>query len=420
MSDPLHVLVWGTAAQGPCAYFRGGHLYDDVLLRDHGVELRHISQVHFKPSPGWEAAKPEDAFANGKMEVDLSDLEWADVVMFRRYYNTAMKCAMDRGTGPDGEGCGFITQDAKQAAQHPHGVKRQDDITRFMWQAIRDHWDGAIVYETDDNHWEIRPWNGYYPDVVAERDLIADMARRADLVTVSTPALVSYYGRFNDRIRVVRNAVDPDLYVRSKPRGTYDRQRLVYYGSTARLRDYAGKFATGNPKDGDGFAYRAVEAHRERLTRVFIGTNKGTESIIGRIFDEQTPYIEGIAAFSRALVESDGDIGIAPLGGDEFDRSKSELHWLEYALADMAFIGQRFGGRNGPYDVVREGKDGLLARGRQEWHDAVGALAKNPNFARDVAAAAKERVLAEYDYRVRAGEWADAFRWAAEHKRGSL
>lgn len=390
----------------------------DPIMPSLGVEMRHISQVSFRPMEGWENIDPNEAFRQHKMEVDTSDLEWADVVLFRRYYNTAIKCAQSSDDKP-GEGCGFLTQDMTAAAAHPHGTRRQDDITRLMWQAIRDHWTGGIVYETDDNHWEIQPWNGFYPDVIAERDLIADMTRRADLVTVATPALIPYYGRYNDKIRVIRNAVDPELYARGEPRHEHEKQRLVYYGSTARLRDYAGKYATGNAADGDGHAYRAVEAHRGLLTRVFLGTDPGTEEVVGRAFDEQTPHIEGIAAFSKALVHSDGDIGIAPLGGDTFDRSKSELHWLEYALADMAFVGQRFAGKNGPYDVVREGVDGFLARGRSEWHDAVGKLARNPNLSRDIAAAAKERVLRDYDFRVRAIEWADAFRYARDNARGA-
>src|SRR5690606_40535507 len=56
-----------------------------------------------------------------------------------------------------------------------------------------------------------------------------------------------------------------------------------------------------------------------------------------------------------------------------FDRCKSELHWLEYAMSDMAFIGERFRGE-GRYQVIRDGVDGLLARGAQECHDAVRQL----------------------------------------------
>jgi hypothetical protein len=414
MSNTVKVLVWGTAQEGPCAYFRGGHLYDPVLA-DLGVEMRHISQVRFRPAKGWEDKPLLETAQAGKVELDTSDLEWADVVVFRRYYNTAMKCSLDGET----KVCGFITLDETAAAAHQHKMDRQDDITRIIWPVVRDGYGGGIIYETDDNHWEIKPWNGYYPDVLAERDLIADMTRRADLVTVAVPALIPSYGRFNNNIRVIRNAVDSDLYVRDTPRGTYSKQRLVYYGSTARMRDYAGHYATGNRDDGDGFAYRAVEANRDLLTRVFIGTSTGSEAVIAKVFDEQTPYVQGIAAFSKALVESDGDIGIAPLGGDVFDRCKSELHWLEYSLAGMATVAQRFAGKDSPYSVIKEGVDGFLARTSTEWQDAVGRLARNPNLVRDIAATAEERVRREYDSRVRAPEWADAFRWAAEHPRGA-
>jgi len=405
--DQVNVLVWGTAEQGPCAYFRG-HLYDEELARL-GINMRHISSVAFKPEPGWEDKDPLEVARAGKMRVDTTDTDWADVVMFRRYYNTSFKCRLDTN---DLTTCKFRTQDEVEAVQHVHGTVRQDDITRAMWPAFRDHWSGGMVYETDDDHFNIRDWNGYYGDVIRERDLIRDMTRSADIVTVATPILAQRYGIYNPRVRVIRNAIDPDLYVKDTPRPPGDKPRLVYYGSTARMRDYAGRYL--GHSDVRGYAYEAVEAHRHLLTRVFLGTNVGTEHIIGRLFDEQVPYINGIAEFSKALANSHGDIGIAPLGGDDFDRAKSELHWLEYAMSDMAFIGQRYKGE-GPYSAIRDGVDGLLARGAQEWHDAVRKLATSKDLREQLAGAAKERVLRDYDYRVRAVEWAEVFRFAAEN-----
>ena len=297
--------------------------------------------------------------------------------------------------------------------------RHQDNITRALWPAFRDHWTGGIIYETDDDHFNIKPWNGYYRDVVHERPLIEEMARRADLITVATPSLTRSYGRFGSPVRVIRNAINPALYVKDSERPDDPKARLVYYGSTARIRDYGGRLVTGKKDDGGGYALRAVEENRRYLTRVFLGTNEGSEKLIAHWFDEQTPYIIGIAAFAKALTNSHGDIGIAPLAGDEFDRSKSELHWLEYALSDMAFIGERFSG-DGPYQVIRPGVDGLLARGAQEWHDAVKKLATSPDLRAELAGRAKERVLAEYDYRARAQEWADAFWYAANNARGAI
>lgn len=380
--------------------------------------MREINKLDFKATGAHahECESSEDcdrclaALRARSLEFDLTPLEWADVIVFRRYYNTGMKCAE--------RSCRLITHDLNEARAHPHRMQPQDRVTRDMWPTFRDHMRGAaIVYETDDNHFEIKRWNGYYDEVVKERDLITDMARRADLVTVSTPDLVSTYGRFNRNIRVVRNAIDPDLYVPDAPRPDGDLPRLVYYGSLARLRDYAGRFAFGNKADGGGHAYRAVEDNKHLLTRVFLGADDDRAAgALPRLFDEVHPHIDGIAAFAKGLSNIHGDIGIAPLGGDDFDKSKSELHWLEYALTGMAFIGERFSG-GGPYAVVNHGVDGLLVRGRQEWYDAVRSLATSPDLRAQLAGSARERVLAEYDYRDRAVEWADAFRWAYDNQR---
>jgi hypothetical protein len=418
MAEPLKVVVWGAAEQGPCSYFRGGELFVDELREKHNVEVRMLSRVEFKAPKEYEG-REGDAIRDGVVELDTSPIEWGDVVVFRRYYNTAFKCGLY--TSPEKPGCGYTSREEVEAAEHEHGFKRQDDITRLLWPLFRDSWTGGVVYETDDDHWRIKPWNGYYVDVINERDLIREMTQRADIVTVATPALIENYGRFNKNIRVVRNAIDPDLYVKDVPRPDDPNVRLVYYGSTARLRDYAGRFVTGSRKaDGGGYAFQAVEENKRFLTRVFLGTNEKTEHVVRAFFDEETPYISNIAAFSKALANSWGDIGVAPLGGDEFDRCKSELHWLEYAITDMAFVGERFSGNNSPYSVVRDGVDGLLVRGRQEWYDAIKRLATSPQLRADLAGAAKERVLAEYDYRVRAAEWADVFRYAAENARGAL
>ena len=414
MAEPLKVAIWGNADEGPCSYYRG-YQYFDVLREQYNIEVRNIERLDFQVAFDFVGSYDE-AVKAGAIELDVSPIEWADVVMFRRYYNTAIKCGLYKS--PEDPGCGLVTHDAEEAAAHPHGYHRQDDITRLLWPMFRDHWTGGIVYETDDDHWRIRPWNGYYPDVIAERDLIRDMTARADIVTVATPALIENYGRYNRNVRVVRNAIDPLLYVADQPR-TDDSTRLVYYGSTARLRDYAGRYITGNKADGGGYAYEAVQAQRSKLTTVFVGTNEGSEEVVYKFFDESVPYTRGIAAFAKTLSNVHGDIGIAPLGGDDFDRCKSELHWLEYAITGMAFVGHKFNG-NGPYSVVRDGVDGLLARGSQEWHDAIKRLAASPQLRADLAGAAKERVLAEYDFRTRAEEWSRVFRYAAEHARGAL
>jgi glycosyltransferase involved in cell wall biosynthesis len=426
----VNVLVWGHVLNGACAYFRG-YEYDPILPK-YGVEIRHISRIdELAITRGGEEIAPEsltlgslrEGIASGELRATSPDIEWADVIVFRRYYNTSLKC----------EPCGFVTHDPNAADAHNrtpgHQAAPQDFITRLMWPAIRERTDKAIVYETDDLHLGIgvRKWNGYHADANAERDLIEEMVKRADLVTVSTPNLKRELSRWAERIRVIRNAIDPSLYETDVPRPEGDKTRLLYYGNTARMRDYIGSCRTcgvsllscycGQFKREGGFASLAVEELKRDLHRIFIGVSEGTEEVMEHYWDEMYGYMEDIPAFSRKMADVHPDIGIAPLVGDDFDANKSELHWLEYTMAGAATIAQRWSGGPdaGPYNVIRDGVDGLLAKGRQEWYDALRRLIREPNLRADLASAARERVLADYHFEKRAEEWAAAFYWAADH-----
>lgn len=403
MAENLKVLVWGHVEDGPCAYFRG-HQFAEELLKL-GVEYKGISRVDFDVAEAGRNMLLVEAFNKGLVKVDAKDIDWADVVVFRRYYNTTLAC----------EKCPAVTFNYEEAAKHSCGVmKERDVITRLLWPTFQfGNHDKAIVYETDDDHFNIKKWNGYIKDVIPEYPMIEEMAKRADLLTTSTPTIARRYSRFNDNIRVIRNAIDPALYERTAERPD-TKLRMLYYGSTARMRDYVGDIDDRGKVTG-GYGGKAVQDFAEELQRVFIGMNPNTEHMVMPLFDEVYGYIESIPGFCKLLTNAWPEIGIAPLGGDEFDQAKSELHWLEYSMAGAAFIGQRYKGE-GPYAPVRNGIDGLLAKGRQEWHDAMKTLVRNPNLRLDMAAAAKERVLKEYHYKDRAKEWADAFRWAAENR----
>jgi glycosyltransferase involved in cell wall biosynthesis len=120
--------------------------------------------------------------------------------------------------------------------------------------------------------------------------------------------------------------------------------------------------------------------------------------------------------FAAALVAAGPDIGIAPLEDTRYNRARSELHWLEYAMAGAPTVLSGFSS-NGPYDVVRDGIDGLIARTPADWRRHLSVLAASRDLRAEIAAAARARVLGEYTVEARAAEWASAYRWAAEHAR---
>jgi glycosyltransferase involved in cell wall biosynthesis len=404
MSESLRVLVYGSVSDGACDSVRLG-IYRD-LLRHHDVELRTWGELNgYRVSvPPAYADRPADAIRDRVALVDTSPIDWADVVVFRRFYGTVPAC----------EDCDFAARDDAALLRHlqarGHRPADRDFIVRSLLTSIeRDPAvlkGRAVVYELDDNLLAPQPWLGFYNRMQGDLDLVDRLARRADLVTVSTPVLAVALARHNSEIRVIRNAIDPRRYDADSPPDADRPLTFLYYGVGARARDYA-------------ICRDVVDAAARRHSgrRVWLGSD---EPAIRAMVDDARPYVNDVARFAAQIAAVRPDIGVAPVGQDDFSRGHSELHWLEYSMAGAATVASRTMG-GGPYDVIRDGVDGLLARNKAQWREQLEKVAASKTLREELAGRARERVLAEYDVRNRAAEWADALRWAAEHAgRGAL
>jgi hypothetical protein len=404
MGEMLRVLVYGSIDGGVCDFVRLG-VYRD-LLTEHGVELRTWGEFndYAVQVPADYADRLDDAVHDGVATVDLSPIEWADVILFRRWYGTVHAC----------EVCDFAAPDQAAVARHSqstgHPMVVRDRIIRSLLNSIENDRSilrgRAMVYELDDALLDPQPWNTFHRRIQGDLDLIERLARAADLVTVTTPALAANLARYNDAVRVIRNAVNTSWYDPDPAAAEPRPLSFMYYGVAARLRDYA-------------ICRDAVDevAHATGGRRIWLGSDAAD---VRAVVDEALPYADDVRDFARRLVAAGPAIGVAPVGQDAFSRCHSELHWIEYSLAGAATVASRTMG-GGPYDVIRDGVDGLLARNKAEWRDGLRRLAGSPQMRQEMAGRARERVLAEYDVRQRAGEWADAFRWTADHAgRGAI
>ena len=375
-------------------------------LRRLGIDVRYASAALHDDRP--LGSREVEQQASEGVDRLAAEVDRADVLVFRRAYATHSVCF----------DCEFATLDHEQAIGHHRATKHTFQIGRDP--AVRRLFDRleadvgaarrvAIVYETDDDWLRPDPANGYERIFRHERDLVERMIRRADLVTVSTPVLAARVRHEASEVRVIRNAIEPEWYGgataqrQGRPNEDQAAARVLYYGSMARLRDYA-------------LCAPAVDeaAAAGSATRVWFGA-PGLPDQVARVapmFDEIHPYVAGVPAFARYLRGLEPAIGLAPLLDSPFARAKSELHWLEYSMAGAVTVASRLRG-DGPYDVIRHGIDGFKVSTPYEWRETLICLASSADLRAAVAAQARARVLEEYDVTRRALEWAQAYRLAA-------
>ena len=412
MTDGLRVLVAGPGAAAASDALRFAAMIP--ALAEHSVEL-----VNWTP--------PEPAAGRNAFEELEAAVGWADVLVLRRFYRTWHACLA----------CGLRTLDPAEAVAH--GKTAEHPVVLAPYFALRPliglletepealgH--RAIVYDTDDDFSSADLPAG--AEDVLECDLIEKILGLADLVTTTTPVLAGRLaGRTRAPVRVVRNALDPAWYAVTDggaapgPAGAAQgpaaadaglaqgaawavaaapgELRVVYHGAQIRLRDYL--VARG--------AVDAVARDHPAMRRVWLG---GDAKHLAGVVDEVRPWVKGLPEFCAALVAARPDIGLAPLEDTRYNRARSELHWLEYSLAGAATIVTGLNGP-GPYDVVRDGVDGLVATAPADWERHLRSLAASPSLRSELASRARERVLADYSVSSRAPEWADTYKWAAAH-----
>jgi hypothetical protein len=408
VSDPVRVLVYGGIGSEACDTYRLG-LYVERLAGA-GVRIEPWTPPLLHP-PAY-SGRWWDAIRDGVAAVSLDALAEADVVLFSRWSNTrpaCTECGLECGS-PDG-----LERHTRETGHASLGV---DPLLRLVATgllanpAFRSKC--AVVYDLDDDLFHQPSWAGHAAGLARELDLVELFIRTADLVTVATPALAHRLAPLNGHVQIVRNAVEPAWYrAPASEASTADHElagstetRVVFYGADVRRRDYEVCRAAVDRAAGEG------ASGGRPMRRIWLGSDSAS---VRRLVDEALPYQGSVPKFAAALAATRADIGLAPLEESEFAHTKSELHWLELSLVGAATVASRLDEEQGPYSMIRHRVDGMLVRGKAEWYRALMDLAGSVALRDDIAGRASERVLAEYQVRDRATEWAAAYRWAASH-----
>lgn len=403
----MHVLIWSPAGRtgevdrdAGCPVSHPWRVLRYIeRLKKLGIQMRGLPVAPTNPlitrMPGETTGLVVDDQTRAAVQ---EATDWADVILWRSPQECEWECRH----------CGTMTGSEAVARRHALQTGHEpfpDDIAlRRLWGGVRRDRVG-VLYDVDRRDEPDDLW--WIP--AGLRDQVQGWAypvATADLVTASTPRLARYLERFNPNVRVVRNSVDVAAFTPTQPRPEGEAVRLVWYAPGERLPDWTGP------------AQAAAQEHRDLLRTVSIGADPGNvaqwSTLHAAGFDEVRRAC-GFRDWPTHLSNAWPEIGAVPLRPHPFNACRSEAgHWGEFAALGCPVVAERWRGPIGPYAAIREGIDGLLARGRREWTTQVGRLAASAQLRAQIGGAARERVLAEYRVADRAQELADALRWAAE------
>lgn len=237
------------------------------------------------------------------------------------------------------------------------------------WRELGEHC--GRVYELDDDLFNVHPTNQRAYPALSDPQRRRDMARcvaLSELVTVSTEPLAEVVGQWNPDVAVLPNHIDAALLEVHRPRR--ERVTVGWAGGDSHILDL--RVVAGQLR-------RFLDRHPD-VDMHFVGTD------YSRLLRRQcryTPFRSPVWTYYQGI---DFDIGLAPLAGNVFNRSKSHIRVLEYAALGIPVVASD---EPAYRDMVIDGVTGFLIRRDHEWAARLRDLANDHDMRADMGANAR-------------------------------
>lgn len=259
-----------------------------------------------------------------------------------------------------------------------------------------------FIIEVDDNYIDVPPWNEAYHSFrngASFRRISLDSMRNADALMVTTPHLGELYTQFNNDVYVIENSLDFkgdrkfvgwDTVSVRKHEGT----RIGWIGGRAHFEDLMmvapvlKEILITHSEVKLCLINSAIKESCKNLNRPY--PFEGLKNV--HYADRSVP-INRYAAFMASFGY---DIGIAPLVDCNFNRSKSNLRWLEYSALKIPTVATGISHFNQSID---HGETGFLIRENNlaEWKSTLEMLIKEPAIREYVGRNAYKRVKKDFN-----------------------
>jgi glycosyltransferase involved in cell wall biosynthesis len=299
-------------------------------------------------------------------------------------------------------------------------LARASDV--MIWQAV--HYDHTLQFfneikqkygkpmfvETDDNHLDVPNWNNAYNSYSPSsfyRQTVNRMMGWSDGLIVTTPHLKEVYEKFNPNIHIVENSLD------------FKGDRKYVGWDTVSVRKHRGiriGWIGGRSHFNDLMmvapALREILLEYPEVTLVLVNS-----ALQPSCHELDIPYpFQGLSnvhyadrsvsinRFPMFMASFGMDIGIAPLVDCNFNRSKSNLRWLEYGALKIPCVASSISHFS---QTVKDGKDGILVKNNdlQIWKDSLKMLIEDAGLRQEIGRQAYKRVKKDFNIKTNAAKY---------------
>lgn len=241
-------------------------------------------------------------------------------------------------------------------------------------------------------------------------DNVLDEIRAAAVFTTTTKYLAEVYKPYAKRIEIVPNGVDFELW-HGQANDT-DKFRIGLFGSNTHIRDW---------REAIDSIKRFLSEHDDAVlvSNCFLKLPEGhTGTFYGAKATAIVPeYMDDLVKSGRCemwgpceiqdypkwLADKKADVILAPLRESRFNRSKSNIKWLEATALGVPVIASKLE----PYEDIEHGRTGLLADKPIDFYRHLKRLYSDKQERKQMAANALEVVKSKYDMTKIAARYAE-------------
>lgn len=286
----------------------------------------------------------------------------------------------------------------------------QQTIAPDKIRMAKEHCDkhGKLLVAELDDFFGINKENPYYErhQKTEAAKWLETLCGVADLVTTTTETLAKVISdalRANNvekDIAVLPNYLDMEVWDRPKPQHYSDEIRLMWAGGASHREDIKSIAPVIRRLAGEYKNLKFVFCGDD-FTKLFEGINY--EHIYGVEFEVWPGKLHSIQ----------GDIAIAPLLDNEFNRCKSNLKYLEYSIAKMPGVYSSV-----VYEkTVKDGVTGMIAHDNEEFYQKIKLLIDRPDKRDQIKTRAYLDVRNNYSLANHWHEWLDTYWYHLSKKR---